>query len=440
MKILFLHGWTSVVGGRKPTFLIEQGHEVLNPALPDEDFDESVRIAEAEYNEHNPDVIVGSSRGGAVAMNMNSGDTPLVLMCPAWRKWGAATTTKINTTILHSRADDVVPFAHSEELLANSRLPSSALVEVGNDHRLADPEPMEAMLRACEQPSVFRAKSIADFLSIFKPYMRNRVCGIVFAESKGNKQPHFEIGSGFVIEAEGIYVLVSAGHVFKQIAELAKNEKLIGVSLIVPSGPKSVAEISLYEEDLATAKFSESMEFDVAFMCISPDLIKHLNTAGLLAINRQFDGPSHAKRAKRVLVGYGADGAHLNDEEMFVTVENNTVRPRYRTGLGAVPFKMIGLSNSSTDDGINYNAIPEADDTPTLIGLSGGIVLDVFMNEPIRNYAWVGVQSTQHTITKQDREVVTKVQFTSAIAIAEEADRFARDFLDELQGFQDGES
>lgn len=53
------------------------------------------------------------------------------------------------TVILHSRADDVVLFAHSEELVRNSGLPASALV-VGTDHRLADPEPLEAMLRACE--------------------------------------------------------------------------------------------------------------------------------------------------------------------------------------------------------------------------------------------------------------------------------------------------
>ena len=44
MKVFFLHGWTSVPGGRKPTHLNEHGHEVINPALPDEDFEESVRI------------------------------------------------------------------------------------------------------------------------------------------------------------------------------------------------------------------------------------------------------------------------------------------------------------------------------------------------------------------------------------------------------------
>jgi hypothetical protein len=122
MKILFLHGWTSVVGGRKPTFLKENGHEVLHPALPGKDFDESVRIAEAEYNEHRPDVIVGSFRGGAVAVDMKCGDTPFVLLCPAWKNWGTATTVKPNTIILHSRQDDVIPFADSEELTQNSGL------------------------------------------------------------------------------------------------------------------------------------------------------------------------------------------------------------------------------------------------------------------------------------------------------------------------------
>ena len=151
MKVLFLHGWTSVPGGRKPTYLKQHGHEVLNPALPDDDFEEAVRIAQSDYDQHRPDVIVGSSRGGAVAINIESGDTPLVLLCPAWKRWGTATIVKTETMILHSRQDDVIPFSESEELLRRSRLSHSALVEVGEDHRLADPEPLAKMLEACER-------------------------------------------------------------------------------------------------------------------------------------------------------------------------------------------------------------------------------------------------------------------------------------------------
>ena len=149
MRILFLHGWHSVPGGVKPTYLKDHGHTVINPALPDDDMEQAVRIAQAEFDKHQPQVVVGSSRGGAVAMNINSGEAKLVLLYPAWKKFGSARTVKSGTVILHSRSDDVVPFADSEELVRNIGRPASVLIEVGNDHRLADLEPLAAMLRAC---------------------------------------------------------------------------------------------------------------------------------------------------------------------------------------------------------------------------------------------------------------------------------------------------
>jgi hypothetical protein len=75
MQVLLRHGWTSVPGGRKPNYLKEHGHEVINPALDDDNFDLAVRTAQAEYDKHQP----------AVATNIDSKDTPLVLLCPAWR-------------------------------------------------------------------------------------------------------------------------------------------------------------------------------------------------------------------------------------------------------------------------------------------------------------------------------------------------------------------
>jgi len=150
VRILFLHGWHSVPGGVKPTFLKDHGHTVLNPSLDDDDFTAAVRTAQAEFDQHQPDVIVGSSRGGAVAMNIDSRDTPLVLLCPAWKNWGTVKMLKPNSAILHSRKDDVIPFSDSEELVAQSGLPPETLIEIGNDHRLTDPEPLKAMLEACE--------------------------------------------------------------------------------------------------------------------------------------------------------------------------------------------------------------------------------------------------------------------------------------------------
>src|SRR5260370_38362703 len=106
MKILFLHGWHSVPGGVKPTFLAQHGHEVINPKLPDEDFGEAVKIAQEKVDKHQPQVVVGSSRGGAVAMNINIGDAKLLLLCPAGKNWGTAKAVKPGTVIWHRKADD----------------------------------------------------------------------------------------------------------------------------------------------------------------------------------------------------------------------------------------------------------------------------------------------------------------------------------------------
>jgi hypothetical protein len=138
-----------VPGGVKPTYLKDNGHEVINSTLDDDDFEAAIRSAQSDYDQHHPDVIVGSSRGGAVAMNIDSGDTPLVLLCPAWKNWGSVKILKPNSLILHSCQDDVIPFGDSEELVASSGLSPETLIEAGNDHRLADESSLSVMLWAC---------------------------------------------------------------------------------------------------------------------------------------------------------------------------------------------------------------------------------------------------------------------------------------------------
>jgi len=64
--------------------------------------------------------------------------------------WPVSWEVVVVAVLLHSRADDVVPFADSVEIVANSRLPETALIEVGQDHRLTDPEPLASLLRAVE--------------------------------------------------------------------------------------------------------------------------------------------------------------------------------------------------------------------------------------------------------------------------------------------------
>lgn len=131
-KVLFLHGWSSD-GGNKSAFMRSLGYDVLTPHLSDWFFSRAVRQAQAAYDTFKPDVVVGSSRGGAVAMALDSGDSPLILLAPAWKRWGKARSVKKNCVVIHSPWDDYVPFEDSVELCEAS---SVGLIAAGVDHRL----------------------------------------------------------------------------------------------------------------------------------------------------------------------------------------------------------------------------------------------------------------------------------------------------------------
>jgi hypothetical protein len=148
VKLLYLHGFRSSPGGVKATRLRSHGHEVVEPKLPDLRFRTCLRIAQAAFDTTEPDVVVGSSRGGAIAMNISVGVTRLVLIAPAWMPLGKADTVPPSAIVLHSPHDDVIPFEQSAELAERSEC---RLVAVGADHQMNDDEALRALLQAVEQ-------------------------------------------------------------------------------------------------------------------------------------------------------------------------------------------------------------------------------------------------------------------------------------------------
>ena len=135
MNVLFLHGRDSKPGGTKPTELTNDGHTVWNPALPKESFEESVRIAQEIIDTEEIDYVVGSSRGAAIAMTIGASDLPLILIAPAWKAFQVEPKLPDRTIILHSKADDIVPFKDSEEL---SSLTGALVLECGSGHQMND--------------------------------------------------------------------------------------------------------------------------------------------------------------------------------------------------------------------------------------------------------------------------------------------------------------
>jgi|TARA_R110001583_G_scaffold21333_5_gene81033 alpha-beta hydrolase superfamily lysophospholipase len=142
MKVLLLHGKESQPGGTKARAIESAGHELINPDLRT-GWPEAVQTAQDAVDEYRPDIVVGSSRGGALAMNIDAGGAPRILIAPAWKMFGGADTIPSNTIILHSEADDIVSFEDSIELAKRT---GAKLVSVGSDHRMSDGEALSALV------------------------------------------------------------------------------------------------------------------------------------------------------------------------------------------------------------------------------------------------------------------------------------------------------
>jgi hypothetical protein len=143
MRIVYLHGRMSSPNSQKCQLLRENGHEVYAPKLISHNWEQSVFAAREMLEKVQPDLVIGSSRGGAVAMATNT-TVPMVLICPAWGKYAPWSACRGNSTILHAKADRIVKFADSELLSLST---GAKLVEVGKDHRMNDENALKTLLK-----------------------------------------------------------------------------------------------------------------------------------------------------------------------------------------------------------------------------------------------------------------------------------------------------
>ena len=133
-RILFLHGWFSH-GRRKSSVLRSLGYDVKTPSLSNWSFQSAIDTALEAFNEFRPDAVVGASRGAAVAMSLDDGEVPIVLIAPAWRFFGIDPKVRSpRAIIIHSPNDVFVPFFDSETLVRIN--PGVRLIAAGEDHRL----------------------------------------------------------------------------------------------------------------------------------------------------------------------------------------------------------------------------------------------------------------------------------------------------------------
>jgi pimeloyl-ACP methyl ester carboxylesterase len=140
MRVLFVHGLESGPGGNKSRYLAER-FETLTPAMNTRDIASCVKVQSEALASFRPEVVVGSSFGGALAVLLLSrglwtGRTVLLAQAADLFFPGLSLPARVPVTLVHGTRDEVVPIEGSRRLALTGSPGLVELLEVDDDHRL----------------------------------------------------------------------------------------------------------------------------------------------------------------------------------------------------------------------------------------------------------------------------------------------------------------
>jgi hypothetical protein len=157
-RVLFFHGRESGPAGTKAAWLRERFGAVTPQLESLGEVEDALPAARQALREVQPEVVVGSSFGGAVAVALLREGlirVPVVLIAPAARRLGVpnAFPEGARAVILHGELDDLVPLEDSVALARTGGPGVELQVVAGGDHRLNEILGSGALAEAIEAVS-----------------------------------------------------------------------------------------------------------------------------------------------------------------------------------------------------------------------------------------------------------------------------------------------
>jgi dienelactone hydrolase len=154
LRVQFIHGLEGNPQGTKARTLAAH-FDAATPAMDTSDFEACVALHAEKLRRFEPDVLVGSSFGGAVAVALLQREHwrgPTLLLAQAALRQGlrARLPGGVPVWLVHATADDVVPIADSRKLARSGTPELVRLIEVEDDHALHAFTTSGALVRAVE--------------------------------------------------------------------------------------------------------------------------------------------------------------------------------------------------------------------------------------------------------------------------------------------------
>ena len=140
IRVQFIHGLEGSPQGSKARLFAEH-FETITPEMDTSSFDVSVDTQAAALSEFHPDILVGSSFGGAVAVELLArrlwqGPTLLLAQAAIHYDPAASLPPGVPVWLVHGKGDALVDPEQSRRLAATANSDEVRLIEVDDDHPL----------------------------------------------------------------------------------------------------------------------------------------------------------------------------------------------------------------------------------------------------------------------------------------------------------------
>jgi hypothetical protein len=140
LRVLFAHGLESSPQGSKARLFAEH-FTALTPSMNTRDIESCIAVHTQAIRDFRPDVVVGSSFGGAVVVALlmrGAWRGPTLLLAQAAYHYdrNARLPDGVPVTLVHALEDDVVAIDESRRLASTGKPACVELIERNDDHAL----------------------------------------------------------------------------------------------------------------------------------------------------------------------------------------------------------------------------------------------------------------------------------------------------------------
>lgn len=160
LKVQFAHGLEGSPNGNKSR-LLAQEFDALTPAMDTSDFEACVQMHADSIHSFLPDVLIGSSYGGAVVLALlqrGIWSGPTLLLAQAGLPVGLPVElpNDVRIWLVHGIHDDVIDIEDSRQLAAAGQASHVRLIEVDDDHPLQQSVASGALINWVKQLAALR--------------------------------------------------------------------------------------------------------------------------------------------------------------------------------------------------------------------------------------------------------------------------------------------